>query len=282
MKIFSIEGNRQRLDGGAMFGNAPREVWKTWSAPDDKNRIDLACRALLIHTDDGKNILCEAGIGDFFEPKLKERFGVFEAGHQLLINLKKLGVEPQQIDAVILSHLHFDHAGGLLSSFDEGEPHLVFTNAKYYVGRKHWERATHPHNRDKASFIPTLNLLLEKSGRLCLVEEGKPTDLAPHITFQFTDGHTPGLMHAVLQHPAGPILFAADLIPGLSWMHLPITMGYDRYPEKLIDEKLAVLTDLLTQKGLVFLTHDPITPLAEVAQDAKGKFLGLARPELLS
>lgn len=281
MKIFSIEGNHQRLDGGAMFGNAPREVWKQWLAPDDKNRIDLACRAMLIQTDDGQNVLCETGIGDFFEPKLKERFGVFDTGHQLLLNLQKVGLSPDDIDVVILSHLHFDHAGGLLSSFSEGEPRLVFDKAQFYVGEDHWQRATHPHNRDKASFIPVLNALLEKSGRLILVKAGQKTKLAPLIDFRFTDGHTLGLMHAVLQHQLGPIVFAADLIPGVSWLHLPITMGYDRFPEKLIDEKTLLLQELVKQNGFVFLTHDPKTALVQVTKDENGKFAGIQRDEIL-
>lgn len=272
MKLHVIEGNRQRLDGGAMFGNAPREVWKKWCIPDDQNRIDLACRALLIQTDDGKNILCEAGIGDFFEPKLKERFGVFEEGHQLLINLKKIGVTPDDIDVVILSHLHFDHAGGLLSSFVDGEPRLIFSKAQFYVGKRHWLRAQKPHVRDQASFIPVLNDLLQASGRLVLVDEDFKTKLYPEIDFQFTDGHTPGLMHAVIHHPEGDILFASDLIPGLPWVHLPITMGYDRYPEKLIEEKHLILADWSNHHGKIFFTHDPHEPFAQIEKDEQGKF----------
>src|SRR4051812_44570609 len=111
VKISSVEGNRQLLDGGAMFGNAPRLVWERWIKPDDRGRIPLACRAMLIELDN-KKILCETGIGAFFEPKLAERFGVeTPSKHMLLENLKKLNVNPEDIDEVILSHLHFDHAG---------------------------------------------------------------------------------------------------------------------------------------------------------------------------
>lgn len=274
MKLFAVEGNRQRLDGGAMFGNAPREVWKNWCAPDEKNRIDLACRTLLIETDAGQKILCETGIGDFFSPKLKERFGVFENGHQLLINLKKIGVEPSDIDAVVLSHLHFDHAGGLLSSFSTEDPSLVFPRAQFYVGAKHWERANDPIDRDRASFIVVLNELLEKSGRLRLVTDQTPPELAHILQFRFSEGHTVGLMHAVIHHPKGHVFFAADLIPGLAWVHLPITMGYDRFPEKLMQEKREFLNDVIKQDGFLFLTHDPKVAVAKVHQDETGRYIG--------
>jgi hypothetical protein len=108
MKLFAIEGNTQRLDGGAMFGNAPKELWETWIKPDDHNRILLACRSLLCDFEDGNVVLFEAGIGAFFEPKLKERFGVVESDHILLQNLALKGYKPQDVTHVVLSHLHFE------------------------------------------------------------------------------------------------------------------------------------------------------------------------------
>lgn len=269
--LTSIEGNSQRLDGGAMFGNAPKALWTRWIQPDEQNRIPLACRCLLIEEDERK-ILLEAGIGVFFEPKLKDRFGVVEDEHVLLRSLREAGTEPEDIDIVVLSHMHFDHAGGLLSPYSEGDFELVFPNATFLVGRAAWERAKNPHPRDRASFIPALNELLEKSGRLELTENSGSALLGDDYRFHFSDGHTPGLMLTEVAMPDGPVVFAADLIPGAPWVHLPITMGYDRYPERLIDEKKSLLENLIGRNGRLFFTHDPSTSMARVAKDERGRF----------
>src|SRR5690606_27515695 len=157
MKLWSIEGNSQRLDGGSMFGNAPRAMWARWMAPAERNRIRLAPRATRATPPTGKTVLFESGIGAFFDPNLRERFGVAESHHVLLDSLREAGFEHTDIDVVVLSHLHFDHAGGLLAPWAAGrEPELLFPNATFVIGRQHWQRACRPHARDRASFIPEL------------------------------------------------------------------------------------------------------------------------------
>lgn len=280
MKLWSLLGNSQKLDGGAMFGNAPRAMWERWSPPDAENRIELACRALLARPLNGKTVLFETGIGAFFEPKMRARFGVQEERHVLLDSLQSVGFSHEDIDVVVLSHLHFDHAGGLLAPWQEGKsPELLFPNATFVVGGEHWQRALKPHPRDRASFIPELQPLLEASGRLELVSGEHSVALGDTVRFSFSDGHTPGLMLAEIAGPEridgqahGGVVFCADLIPGRSWVHVPITMGYDRNAELLIDEKRAFLEDKLARNVHLFFTHDPGCALAQVTRDEKGKF----------
>ena len=257
MKLTVVEGNTQMLDGGAMFGNAPKPLWTRWITPDHLNRIPMACRCLLLVTDDNKTVLFETGIGYFFEPKLKERFGVVESKHCLLDNLKNLGVDHSDIDYVVLSHMHFDHAGGLLSSWEEGiDSELLFPNAHFITGEKQWKHANKPHYRDNASFLPELNRLIAETGRLVLVNESNDSDIIDKVSFSFSDGHTPGLMLSEITTDNGPLVFCSDLIPGEHWVHLPICMGYDRFPEKLIDEKKQLLENLVQRGGRLFFTHD--------------------------
>lgn len=279
--LTSLLGNSQALDGGAMFGNAPRSLWSRWLTPDEDNRINLACRCLLVQ-DGKKNILLETGIGAFFDPKMKQRYGVIENEHVLLNSLAQKNLSDKDIDIIILSHLHFDHAGGLLSEWQENRHlELLFPNATYLVSTTAWERALNPHSRDRASFIPELIDLLIQSRRLQQIDGEYSSLLGDNFRFHFSDGHTPGMMLTEIGMSDGPVIFAADLIPGTAWVHLPITMGYDRFPELLIDEKQKLFQYLLKQNGRLFYTHDPSIALSNIKKNERGQFETFNRLQIL-
>jgi glyoxylase-like metal-dependent hydrolase (beta-lactamase superfamily II) len=279
MPIFvtSIEGNSQKLDGGSMFGNAPRPVWEKWLEPDVQGRVKLACRSMLVEID-GTKILCEAGIGAFFAPKLAERFGVQDpTRHVLLDNLAILGLTDADIDYVVLSHLHFDHAGGILPKFSELQDNpsrLLFPKAKFVVGRDAYARSLAPHKRDRASFIPNLSETLAASNRLLLVDGAEFPNVAVRgLSFRYSDGHTPGHMHTLVSGKFEKIFFCGDMVPGIPWLHIPITMGYDRFPEKLIDEKMDILSEAARDNWRLFYTHDPLYAASKCAWEAGEKLV---------
>ena len=269
-----------------MFGHAPKPLWERWAPPDERNRILLACRALLVR-EPKRTILLETGIGAFLEPELKDRYGVVEDRHVLLDSLDAVGLSHADIDVVVLSHLHFDHAGGLLAAWQQGQPPaLLFPNAQFVVGRDAWDRACDPHDRDKASFISALQPLLEDSGRLEIVEHpgaaaagprhqcvvSQSHVLGPDYRLHISHGHTPGLMLVEIPSADGPIVFGGDLVPGRPWVHRSIHMGYDRFPERLLDEKVALLDDLVARHGRLFFTHDPACALARITCDERGRY----------
>ena len=222
----------------------------------------------------GNFVYREAGAGAYLSPDMKKRFSVLDDDHILLQSLREHGLEHTDITHIILSHLHFDHAGGLLKQWQKENPtlELLFPNAQYIVGKSNFERSCSPHIRDRASFIPGLNALLENSDRLVLKEDGDNLAFGDvKIEFIESNGHTPGMLLSDIKVFDLRIIFMGDLIPGYPWVNLPITMGYDRNPEQLINEKLKILERAYNNKAFLFFTHDPIFAVSKLGFDEKKK-----------
>lgn len=240
-----------------MFGNAPKAMWEKWIYPDSHNRINLATRALLVETGNSR-ILFETGAGAWMKPDIRERYGIQEDHNILLSSLNSLDLNNQDITDVIISHLHFDHSGGMLTDWDEKRtPRLLFPNARFIVSKANWERSVNPHSRDKASFIPLLKDLLLESGRLVLIDDEQKIFFRNfEINLRQFNGHSPGMICSHLKWDGGEMIFGADLIPGIPWIRQTITMGYDRFPELQIDEKNQILSEAADKGKWIFFTHD--------------------------
>jgi len=269
-ELHAIETGRFALDGGAMFGVVPRPLWEKTNPPDERNRITLAARALLL-IGDGRRILVDTGNGDKFDEKFGSMYRM-ESGRSILAaSLARYQLTPADITDVILTHLHFDHAGGATSR--EGE-HIVptFPNAAYYVQRQHWEAALHPTERDRASFIPHDFMPLHEAGVLRLVEG--ETEILPGIRARIVNGHTSALQCPLISDGRTTLLYCADLIPLSSHMHLPWIMAYDLRPLVTLEEKRTILDVAAREHWIMFFEHDPAVKAGVVERAEKGYALG--------
>ena len=267
-----LRGNSMRLDGGTMFGNAAKALWQKWVPADENGMIDISSNCLLVKTGD-YNILFETGCGAYLSPDMKRRFAMNEDAHVLMQSLAEHGLSDGDITHVVLSHLHFDHAGGLLSAWaPDHEPKLLFPNALFVTGEEHFKRCKSPHYRDRASFIPGLAEKLQGTGRLVLKQGGDHL-VVGDLTIEFvqSQGHTPGMLVSWIRAQNGPVVYTADLIPGLPWVNLPITMGYDRFAEKLVDEKKEMLDRAVDEDALLVFPHDPAHVAARVEMNPEKK-----------
>jgi glyoxylase-like metal-dependent hydrolase (beta-lactamase superfamily II) len=266
IEIIPIECERFAIDGGALFGIIPKNMWQKDHPADHENRIELRTTALLIKMP-GRNILVDTGIGSKFDDKLRQRFQIREESPGVVKGLAQIGINTTDISDVILTHLHFDHAGGATYQ-DNGELKVTFPYAVHYVQAEHWEWACSPSLKDRASFFMENYLLLEEQGILKKIDG--INQLFPDIDVFVVHGHTPSMQLVKITNNGTTILHGADLIPTASHIPLPWNMAYDNHPLVTIEEKKKFLTQIVEGKWILFFEHDPVHTAGTVKQNDKG------------
>jgi glyoxylase-like metal-dependent hydrolase (beta-lactamase superfamily II) len=269
-ELYSIETGRFRLDGGAMFGVVPKTLWSKHIQPDEKNRIPMAMRCLLIKSGNtGKIYLVDNGSGTKFDEKMSRIYDIDYEHSDLLSSLNSINLDPDDITELILSHLHFDHCGGTTFFDDDGNLQHRFPNAIYHVNDRHLQSALNPNAREKASFFKENIEPISKSDRLNLIAD--QYEFEPGITILNVEGHTVGQQLPVIQAEGKTLVFSADLIPTHVHVPLPWVMAYDMEPLKTLKEKEEFLISAAEKKWFLFLEHDAETEVVTV-QNNNGRF----------
>jgi glyoxylase-like metal-dependent hydrolase (beta-lactamase superfamily II) len=257
----ALESGRFSLDGGAMFGLVPRPLWEKRIAPDDRHRIPQAARCLLIRS--GKRtILVDTGMGEGWNDKERSIYGLDSSATSLDSELMRLGLKRSDVTDVILTHLHFDHAGGAI----DPDELPAFPSATYHLQRRHWAWAHHPSERDRGSFRAGTLRGLEKSGRLHLIEG--ETELFPGIHLLLSEGHTVGMQLVRVESDDSWLTYCADLIPTSAHLAPAWGMSYDLYPLTVIEEKKMLVAEALEDRGILFFEHDPYLQACRVREEA--------------
>jgi glyoxylase-like metal-dependent hydrolase (beta-lactamase superfamily II) len=243
-----------RLDGGAMFGVVPKTLWSKRLPPDDRNRITMAMRPLLIRPARGPLMLVDAGAGDKLDAKSQDIYGLDRA-ENLDLAMARAGVRPDDIELVIASHLHFDHAGGFTVRRADGTIVPRFPNARYVVHRGEWEDATHPHERNRASYFAENYVPLQDAGVVTFIAEDG--EILPGVRVRRTGGHTRWHQMITIESAGKTAVFAADLMPTAAHVDVPWIMAYDLYPMETLAFKRAFVQEAIDREYLIFFEHDP-------------------------
>ena len=265
--LHSIETGEFALDGGAMFGIIPKIFWEKKIPADEKNRITLRLRALLI-SGNGKNILVDDGIGSKDDDKFKDIYKVDHSRFTLESSLSKYNLTCEDITDVILTHFHFDHAGGSTKINSAGQAVPAFPNATYYIQKRNLGWAMDPSEKDQASFTKANFDPLIKAGLLKELEG--PCELYPGISIIVVEGHTEAQQLVKISDGKVTLLYCGDLIPTAAHIPLPWIMGYDNHPITTLAEKKDLLQKALDEKWILFFEHCPLTAACRLIKTEKG------------
>ena len=259
-QLDALETGRFSLDGGAMFGLVPRPLWERKIAPDERNRIPQAARCLLIRSGE-RVILVDTGMGEDWSEKERTIYGIEHGLTSLDSELRRLGLTRSDVTDVILTHLHFDHAGGAV---DPGGQ-LAFPSATYHLQRRHWEWAHRPSERDRGSFRANTLAGLEAAGRLQLLDG--ETELFPGIRVLLSEGHTVAMQLVRVEGDGTWLTYCADLIPTSAHLAPAWGMSYDLFPLTVIEEKKKLVAEALQHDGILFFEHDPNLQACRIRED---------------
>jgi glyoxylase-like metal-dependent hydrolase (beta-lactamase superfamily II) len=250
-----------------MFGVVPKLLWsRSYNEGDDRNRIPLSLRPMLVRFD-GKTLLVDCGIGDKNDEKFAKIYGIQPGNIAIKDGLSAIGIKPEDIDYVILTHLHFDHSGGAVVN-NNGKFQPAFPNARYYVQKKQLDWALSPTEKDKASFLPENYMpLVEHSVLETLDGNG---ELFPGVELITVSGHTESMQLVHLSSDGDNLLYCADLAPTAVHVKLPFVMGYDNFPLKTIEEKKQIFHQAAAENWLLFYEHDAFREMSKVVEDEKG------------
>jgi glyoxylase-like metal-dependent hydrolase (beta-lactamase superfamily II) len=253
MTLHSIETGYFKLDGGAMFGVVPKSIWHRLNPADENNLCTWAMRSLLIEDND-RLVLIDNGIGDKQDDRFFSHYHLHGEA-TLHKSLRALGYDVNDITDVILTHLHFDHCGGSIIR-KNNKLETAFPNATYWSNEKHWQTATQPNAREKASFLKENILPIQESGQLRFADETNGI-IREQINIRLFDGHTEGMMLPMIQYGDKTIVFMADLIPSAAHIPIPYVMAYDMQPLKTLNEKTNFLKEAFDHQYILFFQHDP-------------------------
>ena len=272
MKLYPIETGNFKLDGGAMFGVVPKTIWNKTNPADENNLIELAARCLLIE-DGNRLILIDTGMGNKQSEKFFSYYSLWGT-HSMDKSLAKYGFHRDDITDVFMTHLHFDHCGGSVQwNKDKTGYEVAFKNAKFWTNESHWEWATIPNAREKASFLTENILPMQESGQLHFIKKPE-TDFLQKSELDFgiffVDGHTEKMMIPHIQYQDKTICFMADLLPTVGHIPLPYVMGYDTRPLLTMPEKSKFLNAAAENNYYLFLEHDAHNEIITVEKTEKG------------
>jgi len=287
MNLYSIETENFKLDGGAMFGVVPKTMWQKLNTPDENNMCSWAMRCLLIE-DGNKLILVDNGIGNKQDEKFFSHY-YLHGNNTLESSLKKYGFSKDDISDVILTHLHFDHCGGSVERVGD-KLQVAFKNATYWSNEAHWNWATNPNDREKASFLKENILPIQESGQLKFIKNVAEANhnaktikevannplqtiastIMNDISFKIVNGHTDAMMLPTIQYKGKTIVFMADLLPSAAHIPIPYVMAYDMFPLTTLQEKKSFLNEAITNDYVLFFEHDKDNECCTLQQTEKG------------